>query len=274
MRNYVITCDDCGLSEGINRAAVALLEWGLPVSPSIMTNFPAAEHAFALFAGYPGLRPGVHLSLTEGTPLGKSAARSPLVGRDGRFRGPSLLFCQGALVTRGFIDEGMAELDAQARLAWPAGAPPAHLTTHHHFHVIASLRDPVKDLARKLNVSWVRAHALASTVIPGNPLLRRLPHPSSAGRGPRPLDYVVPLIYWTGTPPAHLAQVIQRLAGTVEIVVHPDTEDDPTFPPGIGYSPRRRAAEVQYLARLLGLLPEIARPDRALVIDQAIALAQ
>jgi predicted glycoside hydrolase/deacetylase ChbG (UPF0249 family) len=37
MRKYIITRDDCGLSEGINHATLARLEQGLPVSPSIMT---------------------------------------------------------------------------------------------------------------------------------------------------------------------------------------------------------------------------------------------
>ncbi len=55
----MITCDDCRRSEGINRTAVALPDQGLPVAPGTTMSFPTAEHAFALFARYPALQPGV-----------------------------------------------------------------------------------------------------------------------------------------------------------------------------------------------------------------------
>src|SRR6476646_5568344 len=85
MNRLLVTCDDCGLSEGINRAALELHERGVADYASIMANFPATRHALALFRTVPTFGVGVHLNLTDGVPLTAPQMTSGLTRADGRF---------------------------------------------------------------------------------------------------------------------------------------------------------------------------------------------
>ena len=61
MRKLIVTCDDCGMSEGINNATFELFEKGIITSATIATNFPATQHALDLLSGHKSLDIGVHL---------------------------------------------------------------------------------------------------------------------------------------------------------------------------------------------------------------------
>ncbi len=106
MKTVIITCDDCGLSEGINLAALALHEKGMATAASLITNFPAVEHAFKLFAAVPSLECGAHLNLTEGEPLTRSDS---LTGPDSRFRGRAAFWRRALLPDRAWLQAVEAE---------------------------------------------------------------------------------------------------------------------------------------------------------------------
>ena len=299
MRKLIITCDDCGLSEGINLATLELYRKGLVISPSVMMNFAAARHALDLFAAYPALEIGIHLNLTEGFPVVNTPSPSQLIRGDGRFRDRSTLWYQALLAQPIFLEQAKIELTAQMERFIQFGLRPAHITTHTHFHLFPALCRVVEQLARDFSIPWIRAHRLQSTVLPFNPLFyaeKPLPKPRPASRaglapapstsalaekrlesegtgerkagdgglstaqrvpesgappaGTRP-DFLIPIKYWLNRPPQELSQRLRALDGMIEIVVHPCTDQDDTFPPDTPYSPRQRYREMLYLEHVM-----------------------
>jgi hypothetical protein len=256
VRQFIITCDDCGLSVGINEAAAELHEKGIANSASVMTNFPAASHALALFARYPGLQTGVHLNLTNGTPLTLMPPNSYLVDSDGQFRSRVHLFANALLAQDQFLRDVECELDAQIGYFTRYNIQPQHLTTHMHFHVVPALRQIVIKLADRYHIPWIRSfHAHAPIVPYTNTLRRQLLTPDVPRRTAIPTpDYLAGLYFWLGYHPEKLSAELIALDGITEIVVHPGRGQDSSYPADVPYAPHKRAAEMRYLERLYPLL--------------------
>lgn len=254
MAHLMITVDDCGLSEGINHATAELHEKGIVNTASIITSFPAAQHAFELFTQFPELEMGVHLNLTEGNPLVKPERPTALVDRTGRFRSRYHLFAQGLLGNQRFLDQVETELRTQIEVFLLNGIQPGHLSTHMHFHIVPSLRRIVVKLAQDYNIPWIRSFDILATVVPFS---SKTPFPSPTGiindRVSMP-NHLAGLYFWRSLNPGWLSAELIRLPGTVEIVVHAGLHNDPTFPANVPYAPKKRAAEKKYLERLFPLL--------------------
>jgi predicted glycoside hydrolase/deacetylase ChbG (UPF0249 family) len=254
MTSLFVTCDDCGLSEGINHASLSLYQRGMASSMSVMANFPSTAHALDLFRGLPALDVGVHLNLTDGRPLARLPASSPLVLPDGRFADAPHLFRHALLPSAAFLAHVATELTAQVEALVQAGVAPQHLSTHLHFHTLPSLRRIVLRLAAQYRVPWVRPWRLRATAVSANPLLNsNLGHLSAAAP-----DYITVLGHWLRRPPADFARALFGLHGRVELVIHPASPDDPTFPAGVGFLPHERLPETLYLNRAWPLISPLA----------------
>ncbi len=253
VRQLIITCDDCGLSEGINYAAVSLHQKHASTTTSILTNFPAAIHAYDLFAQYPSLKCGVHLNLTDGYPLRKIASPSPITRADGQFIARQVLFAQALRPSLLFLELVEAELTAQIEHFIESKLTAFNLTTHMHFHIFPALRTIVYRIALKYNITRVRAHRFTSTVLPFNPLFHfgysRARQANSLAK--LQSDYLMPVLFWLGTSPEVFSRRLETLEGVIEVVVHPSTASDETFPQGVPYLPNKRFQELQYLEKAL-----------------------
>lgn len=250
MPELIITADDCGLSEGINHATIELHKKGYITSASVMSNFPAYHHAFQLFRAFPKLEVGAHLTLTDGEPVTSDIPdHAPLLNNTKAFHNKFNLFSRMLLPSDETIVWIRHELDAQLQRFILSGIQPAHITTHHHFHTIPALRKIIYELALRYDVKWVRAHEFRATIAPYN----LFPDTQSlAGNFPFELpNYISPLRTWMGRPAHEYADRLLELDGTVEIVVHPDSEEDPTFPPSVDYGPVARHEELLYLVTLM-----------------------
>lgn len=259
MRQLIITSDDCGLSEGINYATVDLHKKGIVTAASVLANFPATAHALALFRQCPSLEIGVHLNLTDGVSLTSATAASVLSGADGRFRSRRSLLAQAIRPTPAFLKAIEIELAAQIEVLINAGFPPRHLTTHLHFHMLPSLRKIVLRHTKTYRVEWVRSFRLSETVVPFNPFFRE--HSVTKHRSGHTLDYLAVVQYWKRGDLRRLAEILNRLEGTVELVVHPCTERDVTYPLEVRYSPGDRFEEVKALEKLHPFLPDKIIPE-------------
>lgn len=250
MPELIITADDCGVSEGINQATVDLHQQGYITSATVMTNFPAYRHAFELFQSYPDLEIGAHLTLTDGFPVTNDIpSYSPLIKPDNGFQNKFNLFSRLLLPSDETILWIRHELDAQLRRFVDAGIQPEHITTHHHFHTIPALRKIVYELALRYDVKWVRAHEFRATIAPYNifPDAQTL----VGGFSFEIPSFISPLKAWMGRSVAEYADKLLALDGTIEIVVHPDSIDDPTFPDDFDYEPKMRYEERTYLVNLI-----------------------
>lgn len=256
-RQLIVTADDCGLSEGINASTQALHAEGIITTATVMMNFAATEDALQMVHNTPTLRAGVHLNLTDGYPLTDIDPDVGLIHHDGRFQSRALLFPRAMFPNNTWRDAVEAEMIAQIEaFAALSGRQPDHLTTHMHFHIVPALRDMVIGLAESYGISWVRAFEPFSTVLPFNFLTQEpaeLFQPDNLKITP---DYITSIQAWLGQNPERLVETLLGLNGLIEIVVHPDTLDDTTYPPTMSHKPDARAKERDYLLRLAALIAE------------------
>jgi hopanoid biosynthesis associated protein HpnK len=228
-RRLILTADDLGL----------------------MVGERATAGAVAVARRNPRLAIGLHLTLTNGTPVLPPARIPALVRPDGRFRddmaGLGLTLAASRAARRQLRDE----IAAQFAAFRATGLACDHLNAHRHFHlhpVIAALafRAAREHGVRAVRIPWeppalVRAADPATARIqsralfPFAVLLRRL----AARFGLAAPDRVVGLA-WSGAFTAgRLAAVLPLLpAGTTEIYLHPATAGG--FPGG---APGYRHAE-------------------------------
>lgn len=122
----IFNADDFGYSKGVNYGIIAAYQYGVVRSATMMVNMPEADHAFSLMRQYPGLRVGVHLTLTCGRPLGNDVPS--LVDEEGNFRSIHDIFA------RARPEEIELELARQIEKFLASGFVPTHLDSHHHVH--------------------------------------------------------------------------------------------------------------------------------------------
>ncbi len=257
----IVTADDCGLSEGINNSAYELHQAGIVTTATVMMNFPAADHALYMLSQTPTLKGGVHLNLTDGYPLTDVTNGAGLALADGRFQPRTMLFPRAMFPAQNWLEAVEAEMVAQIEsYIAQAGRKPDHLTTHMHFHVVPSLRKLVLRLGERYGVSWVRVFQTSSTVIPYNFFVQapeELFHPDNLRATP---DYLTSIQAWLQQDPASLLDTLSRLGGVTEIVVHPDTADDATYPAEMSHKPQERAREQEYILQLADMLWDSETP--------------
>ena len=262
MPNLIITADDCGLSPAINQTTLDLHQRGYITAASIMTNFPAHQHALDNFRHCPDLDLGVHLNLTDGFPLSQRGPHhSHLLKDDRSFRSNFSLYLRSHFFSADTLAWIRHELEMQLDRVTAAGLRLGHITSHHHFHSIPTLRRLVHDLAADYRVDWVRGHDFRATLSSHNPILR--PQRQLPQYDFDMPDFVTALQANMSRPVKDFSARLARLTGTIEVVVHPAPARDHDFPPTMDYGPAARHAETQYLIKLvdhlrtLGLAPTL-----------------
>jgi len=155
--NGLVVADDLGGDPETSAAILEALSAGLVTHASLMATGDAFEDAVARVAAA-GVadRIGVHLVLTEGSPLTDPiAACRRFCDADGRFvlwRGTTHVWRLEPAERRAVV----AELDAQIARVRSAGIAPSHLDSHHHVHTEWALGAVTIELARRHGVPRVR----------------------------------------------------------------------------------------------------------------------
>lgn len=247
----IITCDDGGLSQGIDTAVINLHEEDLVSAVSVMSNMPQARTGLSRYKEIPLLEVGAHLTLTEGQPLTESAQQSTLVN-NGTFKSRESLFMRGLFFSDELLQIIRIELDAQMQVFAECGIQPVHITTHHHFHMLPKLRSIVYELAEKYAVNWVRNSTIRGAVIPNNPLMGRSASKKNVHNFIEP-DYIVLVMEWLKQSPQAMLSRLEKLDGIIEVVIHPCTETDEAYPVDIMYQPHERYQEGLFIKEFLAL---------------------
>ncbi len=177
--HLIVSADDLGLSECVNRGIMEGVEAGVITSASVMACGRAFEHAVSLAHDHPGLDLGVHLCLDEELPLLSQAEIPSLVGTDGRFLSRGVLL-RKLLMSRDLdLEEVRREFSAQIERCLDSGIELSHFNGHGHVHVYPYISDVVVQLARRYGVRACR--------LPSEPL-------GYAGRDFRPQAYLNKMI--------------------------------------------------------------------------------
>jgi hopanoid biosynthesis associated protein HpnK len=152
----IVNADDFGLSQAINRGVIAAHRNGIVTSASLMVNGPAFEHAVALAKENPALDIGVHLSLTELSPVAAPETVASLVDERMAFAPHARDFAARYLRGRIVLAEVATELDAQLRRARSQGLAISHIDSHQHVHALPGIARVVLELASAHGIPAIR----------------------------------------------------------------------------------------------------------------------
>ena len=148
MMQLICNADDFGHSKGVNLGIVEAYQNGIVRSTTMMAGMPGFDHAVGLARQNPGLKIGVHLTLTAGKSVG--GIYKTITDADGNF------FKLGELERRahaGELDfaEVQAEYEAQIKKIQDHGIVFDHFDSHHHTHNLPGNIDVFLKLAKKHN---------------------------------------------------------------------------------------------------------------------------
>jgi hypothetical protein len=152
----VVNADDFGLTEGTNQAIIDAHRSGIVTRASLLANGDAFEHAVSLAQQHPSLGVGVHLTLTEGSPVSPSADGAVLLGPDGKLPLNNLPFVHAATAGRLPHDAIRREFEAQVHKIIAAGITPTHLDGHKYIHLLPGIISIVTDIARQSAIPMMR----------------------------------------------------------------------------------------------------------------------
>lgn len=155
MTLLILNADDFGLTEGVNRSVVELLEAGALTSATLMATAGGFSAAAAEAAAHIRLGVGCHVVLVDGRPA-LGAEEIPGLAPCGEFR-PTL----GAFVRdlmRGKVPEKEIETEAMAQIRrlQSAGIHVTHVDTHKHTHMFVRVLRPLLRAARECGVRAIR----------------------------------------------------------------------------------------------------------------------
>src|SRR5579883_696956 len=128
-KRLIVTADDFGLTEGVNRAIIHAHREGLVTSASLMIHGAAFESAVALARENPKLDIGLHLNLTN-KPF--ALARNPhQIDLESNIRG-------------------------QIEAALATGLRISHIDGHKHVHIIPAVLRILREVAPKYGIRGLR----------------------------------------------------------------------------------------------------------------------
>jgi predicted glycoside hydrolase/deacetylase ChbG (UPF0249 family) len=134
-RTLIVTADDFGRSNGVNRGVASAHESGIVTSASLMVRWPAAEGAAALARALPRLSVGLHVDLGEWTYRDAAWVQAYAVVEE---NDPSRIAAEGRRQLALFRD--LLDRD------------PTHLDSHQHVHRAEPVYSCLVSLANELGV--------------------------------------------------------------------------------------------------------------------------
>ena len=164
MKNLIVNADDLGWTDGVNRGIVEAFHHGIVTSASLLANGPAFAGGAEAARSAPSLGIGVHLNLSDGSPVADRKTVRSLLNGDGEFAGgPESLLLGRA--RRGIaLAEVETEWDAQIRTIHDAGIAPTHLDGHKHVHMLPGFFEIALRLAKRHGIGAIRVSLEASSL--------------------------------------------------------------------------------------------------------------
>jgi predicted glycoside hydrolase/deacetylase ChbG (UPF0249 family) len=164
----IINADDLGRTLEVNEAIFTLMDLGLVTSATIMANSPFVDKALANLSQFPRCSFGIHLNVTEFSPLSSQPVLESLLDQAGNF---SLSKFREAGLHKSLQQAILAEWSSQVRKLQSCGLVISHIDSHHGVHTEAWLFLVLKYLQHKFGIRKVRIReTIASS--PGQLLLR------------------------------------------------------------------------------------------------------
>jgi predicted glycoside hydrolase/deacetylase ChbG (UPF0249 family) len=234
-RRLIVSGDDFGLHEQMNRGVIEAHRHGVVTSASVVACGEAFDDAARRARGCATLDVGVHLTLVEEAPL---CPGLPTLATEGRFPRNYAVFFVDWAAGRIEASEVEKELDAQIGRAKDAGLNVTHLDSHQHTHFFPGIAEIVVRLARRHGIGAVRG---AARIVPSPtkfslflaPLAKRLRRLAAAAGIRTPDTLVLPSPSGRVDATQLVAAIEALPEGVSEIVAHPgagQSELDARYP--------------------------------------------
>ena len=240
-RRLIVTADDFGRDVAINEAVEAASRDGILCGASLIVAASAAADAVARAHRLPELRVGLHLVLTDGSPVLPPDEIRGLVGADGRFDDNQIRAGLRYFLVPGVRPGLAAEIRAQFEAFRATGLELDHVNAHQHMHLHPTIARLIVEIGRSYGLSAVRLPAEPVAVLrrafPGEPHRAPVYRPAVTalrrrlrGAGLASNDQVFG-IAWSG------AMVEERVLGLLphlppgvsEVYCHPATRQTPAL---------------------------------------------
>ncbi len=163
-KKIIITADDFGLAEGINRGILKAYENGAITSASLVANGRAFESAVEMVKRS-GLDVGVHLTFLEEKPVSDLGDVRSIVRPGGFFLNSIPQFVAKVYLDRNALGHVMKEARAQIEKILQTGLRISFLNSHRHVHMLPVLFGRLVSLAKEYGIRAVR--------LPNERLLKR-----------------------------------------------------------------------------------------------------
>ncbi len=152
----IVNADDFGLCPSVNKAIKKAHTEGILTSTTLMANMLAASQAVEMAKNLPDLGVGIHLNLTEGSPLSTDDKVKCLTDQDGQFANPPGRLAFNSICNSRFKEAIKIELTAQIKWAIAKGINPTHLDSHKHIHSFPSIFPIICKLAASFGIPSIR----------------------------------------------------------------------------------------------------------------------
>jgi hypothetical protein len=153
-RKVIINADDFGITKGVNKAILELVDAGVVTSTSVMSNMPHYKDILELQSKI-GI--GVHLNLTTGRPLLEENKVQTLVDEHGNFLNISDLIKK---VRKGYVakQDADAEFKAQVERLLELGIRLDHINSHESLLKYPFFVPIIKKIAKKYKIGAIRTY--------------------------------------------------------------------------------------------------------------------
>lgn len=156
MKNLIVNADDLGWTEGVNRGIAEAHSGGLVTSASLLANGRAFGSALDVARTNPELGVGVHLNLSNGSPIANPKEVASLLNAQGQLHLTTDALFLRIVTSRLNLDEVQREWEAQIRKVRGAGISPTHLDGHKHVHMLPGFFEITVGLAKKHGIRGIR----------------------------------------------------------------------------------------------------------------------
>ncbi len=157
MKQLIINADDLGMNPQRSHGIFQAFEFGVVSSASIIPNMSHSDQA-AKHAREREVPCGLHLNLTEGTPVSDRAHVESLLEGNGEFRDRQQ---QRRMLAEGAVDPTHIEREIRAQIEWflDAHGQPTHVDGHHHIHIHPLIAPLLVDILDRYGILHVRIPA-------------------------------------------------------------------------------------------------------------------
>jgi predicted glycoside hydrolase/deacetylase ChbG (UPF0249 family) len=150
----ILNADDLGYSLDVNEAVFELMARRKISSATLLAGGTAIDDAVRRHREFPACSFGVHLNLTDFSPLTNHTVwrRYHLVDADGAFNAAIRSARPAVGLLKAVVDEWSAQIEVLTR----AGVAISHLDSHHHVHTIPWLFPALKVVQKRYGIRKVR----------------------------------------------------------------------------------------------------------------------